>query len=121
MGWLTAVLPEQNAAKVLLDEEHEHLPTKEHDDNNYTLGRMGMHNIVIARPSVYGTNSAANTATNMLRTFQNLRFILMVGIGGGAPALPDPDDSLQDIRLGDVVVGFPKASHGKSSPLTILP
>lgn len=98
----------------MLDEQHEQLPTKENDDNTYTLGRVGMHNVVIARPAGYGTNSAANTATNMVRTFQNLRFVLMVGIGGGAPGPPVPEDSQEeDIRLGDVVVGFPKDSHCK--------
>ncbi|KAK6531048.1 hypothetical protein TWF281_007875 [Arthrobotrys megalospora] len=96
----------------MLDEQHEQLPTKENDDNTYTLGRVGRHNVVIARPAEYGTNSAANTSANMVRTFQNLRFVLMVGIGGGAPGPPVSEDSQEeDIRLGDVVVGFPKDSH----------
>ncbi|KAK6331278.1 hypothetical protein TWF730_004365 [Orbilia blumenaviensis] len=112
VGWLTAVLSEQNAAKIMLDEQHEQLPTKDNDDNTYTLGRVGVHNVVIARPAEYGTNSAANTSANMVRTFQNLRFVLMVGIGGGAPGPPVSEDSQEeDIRLGDVVVGFPKDSH----------
>ncbi|KAF3271318.1 hypothetical protein TWF217_005716 [Orbilia oligospora] len=48
----------------------------------------------------------------MIRTFQSLRFVLMVGIGGGAPGPPVSEDSQEeDIRLGDIVVGFPKDSH----------
>ncbi|KAF3221797.1 hypothetical protein TWF679_007011 [Orbilia oligospora] len=96
----------------MLDERHEQLPTNENDDNTYILGRVGKHNVVIARPAQYGTNSAANTAANMIRTFQSLRFVLMVGIGGGAPGPPVSENSQdEDIRLGDIVVGFPKDFH----------
>ncbi|KAL7915295.1 putative kinesin [Trichoderma velutinum] len=42
----------------------------------------------------------------MMRSFPNIRFGLMVGIGGGAPSKPC-DDSRDDIRLGDVVVSCP--------------
>ncbi|KAF3229757.1 hypothetical protein TWF106_000145 [Orbilia oligospora] len=112
VGWLTAILSEQNAARIMLDERHEQLPTNENDDNTYILGRVGKHNVVIARPAQYGTNSAANTAANMIRTFQSLRFVLMVGIGGGAPGPPVSENSQdEDIRLGDIVVGFPKDFH----------
>ncbi|KAF3150493.1 hypothetical protein TWF594_009137 [Orbilia oligospora] len=112
VGWLTAILSEQNASRIMLDEQHQQLPTNENDDNTYILGRVGKHNVVIARPAQYGTNSAANTAANMIRTFQSLRFVLMVGIGGGAPGPPVSEDSRgEDIRLGDIVVGFPKDSH----------
>ena len=44
---------------------------------------------------------------DMVRSFPNLRCCLMVGIGGGAPNLPD-----HDIRLGDVVVSSPRNSVG---------
>jgi hypothetical protein len=47
---------------------------------------------------VYSTTSAATVASQMLFTFQSIRFGLMVGIGGGAP------NKEFDIRLGDVVV-----------------
>ncbi|TLS31007.1 hypothetical protein PpBr36_03495 [Pyricularia pennisetigena] len=46
----------------------------------------------------YGLASAAVVATNMLRSFPNIRIGLMVGIAGGAPR------NGHDIRLGDVVV-----------------
>ncbi|EPS44183.1 hypothetical protein H072_1855 [Dactylellina haptotyla CBS 200.50] len=96
----------------MLDEQHMQLPTNAKDENTYTLGRVGSYNIVIARPASYGTNSAASTVANMVRSFQNLRFVLMVGIGGGAPGPPVPKNSREDdIRLGDVVVGYPKGSH----------
>ncbi|KAH7016002.1 nucleoside phosphorylase domain-containing protein, partial [Microdochium trichocladiopsis] len=52
-----------------------------------------------------GSGSAANVAANMFRSFKNLRFLLLVEIGGG---IPRPD---HDIRLGDVVVGRTMIQH----------
>ena len=114
VGWVCVLLSELNASRALLDEEHERLQPGEKDDNSYLLGRVGNHNVVIAFPGlgVYGTNAASQTVTNMVRTFRNIRFGLMVGVGGGAPRPPHPEDTLQDIRLGDVVVSDPKGKHG---------
>ncbi|KID82995.1 tetratricopeptide repeat domain protein [Metarhizium guizhouense ARSEF 977] len=47
----------------------------------------------------------------LLHHFPNIRFGLMVGIGGGAPATPS-DDPNKDIRLGDVVVSHSEGNHG---------
>lgn len=84
------------------------------DDNSYILGQVGKHNVVIAFPGagVHGTEAAARTTAHIIRTFRNIRFGLMVGIGGGAPKSPDPADPANDIRLGDVAVGEPKGSYG---------
>jgi hypothetical protein len=57
---------------------------------------------------MYGTNSAATVANNMLRTFTGIRFGLMVGIGGGIPNL----NKGWDIRLGDVVASQPDGTQG---------
>jgi nucleoside phosphorylase len=117
VGWICVLRPELNASRALLDEEYERLQPGEKDDNSYLLGRMGEHNVVIAFPGsgTYGTNAAAQTVTNMVRTFRNIRFGLMVGVGGGAPKPPHPEDPMKDIRLGDVVVSDPKGKHGKPS------
>ena len=40
------------------------------------------------------------------QSFPNLRIHLFVGIGGGVPRHPPPDDPERDIRLGDVAVGW---------------
>ncbi|WQF79138.1 Putative nucleoside phosphorylase domain, NACHT nucleoside triphosphatase [Colletotrichum destructivum] len=84
----------------MLDRTHESLPPKENDDNTYTLGNIGRHNIVMACLPLgqYGTNNAAIVASNMHRSFPSIRIRLMVGIGGGVPGHVD-------IRLGDIVVG----------------
>ncbi|TPX16938.1 uncharacterized protein E0L32_003500 [Thyridium curvatum] len=108
VGWICAIPVELGAAKAFLDEVHEkpgHIP---HDDNEYTLGRIGQHNVVIAvLPSgEYGTASAAIAARDLERSFPCIDIRLMVGVGGGAPS------SKHDIRLGDVVVSEPRDGHG---------
>lgn len=101
VGWISAISTEYVAAKVFLDEEHARPDlVTEHDNNDYTLGRIGRHNIVLAvlPDGEYGLTSAATVARDMLHSFPNIRIGLMVGIGGGAPW------GENDIRLGDVVV-----------------
>ncbi|KAH7190150.1 hypothetical protein DER44DRAFT_852011 [Fusarium oxysporum] len=108
VGWICAIATEYLAAQLFLDEEHEGPEfVSAHDSNNYTLGRIGKHNVVIAvlPHGEYGISSAAGVAKDMLHSFPNVRFGLMVGIGGGAPTTE------HDIRLGDVVVSA--SGHGK--------
>ncbi len=93
----------------MLDEEFEGPESAEvNDSNTYVFGRINEHNVVIGclPGGQYGTNAAAVVANNMIRSFTNLRFALMVGIGGGAPT----QDT--DIRLGDVVVSEPRGQLG---------
>ncbi|KAL7935686.1 ankyrin repeat-containing domain protein [Trichoderma chlorosporum] len=109
VGWICAIRPELVAAQVFLDEEHVRLKFVDDNDNNvYTLGRMGEHNVAMATlpNGQYGLVSAATVAKDMQRTFPNLRFGLMVGIGGGAPGVKN------DIRLGDIVVSEPENGFG---------
>ncbi|KAJ5136783.1 NACHT nucleoside triphosphatase [Penicillium atrosanguineum] len=102
IGWLCALPKEQTAARAMLDEEHEPLPTPRNDHNAYTCGSIRGHNVVIACLPNMGTNSAATVATSMINTFQSIRFGLMVGIGGGIPS---------KVSLGDVVVSQPVADY----------
>ncbi|KAL7964176.1 nucleoside phosphorylase domain-containing protein [Trichoderma sp. SZMC 28014] len=109
VGWITALPLEMAAAIDMLDEVHGKPNIQDsHDCNNYILGRIGLHHIVIAcLPSgIYGTTSAAVVAAQMLSSFRSIKFGLMVGIGGGVPSLD------HDIRLGDVVVGKPSGRTG---------
>ena len=108
VGWICALPTEMAAARGMLDELHDTLPSRLHDINSYIFGRIGDHNVVIAcLPSgVMGKISAARVATHMLSTFSGLRFGLMVGIGGGVPS------EEHDIRLGDVVVSKPTGTFG---------
>ncbi|KAL7963435.1 putative kinesin [Trichoderma compactum] len=110
VGWICALEVELAPSIAVLDEEFPDLPQVPGDSNTYTLGRIGEHNVVLAclPAGTTGTNAAATAATNMMRSFQNIRFTLMVGVGGGAPDVPS-NDSRNDIRLGDVVVSCPTA------------
>lgn len=109
IGWICAIKTELVAAKAFFDEEHEQLDKLDDNDNNiYALGRVGKHNVVVASlpKSEYGLVTAATVARDMLRSFPNVRFGLMVGIAGGAPSKG------HDIRLGDVVVSGRDAGTG---------
>ena len=108
VGWISALPIELAAAAEMLDEEHEDLPQDPTDNNIYTFGRIGEHNVVIAclPAGQMGTNSAAMVASQMKSRFPSIRFGLMVGIGGGVPSAES------DIRLGDVVISQPHLQHG---------
>ncbi len=99
IAWICALSLELAASRAMLDEEHPLPPNQAGDDNAYVLGRIDQHNVVMTcLPGQYGTNNAAIVATNLKRSFPNIRATLMVGIGGGAP-------SQANLYLGDVVVG----------------
>ncbi|KAF5590866.1 ankyrin protein [Fusarium pseudoanthophilum] len=112
VGWVCALSTEFTAAQEQFDEEYEPHEGPEHreanDFNVYSFGKIKGHMVVVAvlPNGQYGTTSAATVAKDMIRSFRNIRFGLMVGIGGGAPTKD------QDIRLGDVVVSSPTSEHG---------
>jgi nucleoside phosphorylase len=118
VGWICPLEVEQIAALEMLDEEHERLPQALSDHNVYNLGSIAGHNVVIAGLHQPGNNPAATVVTQMRMTFPNLRFGLLVGIGGGVPVKTDNGT----IRLGDVVVsktagensGAVQYDHGKA-------
>jgi nucleoside phosphorylase len=70
----------------------------EQDRNIYVFGQMGQHMVVCTTLPYYGNNAAAICAENLRRSFSNILFCFLVGIGGGIPS------PLADVRLGDVVV-----------------
>ena len=93
----------------MLDETYQNLAGQDPcDHNNYILGQIANHNVVIAGlpAGMYGTTMAATVAKDMRRTFKSIHFGLMVGIRGGAPTPTD------DIRLGNIVVSQPTATSG---------
>src|SRR5436309_13167592 len=92
-----------------MDEIHENVPSSR-DQNRYTLGQIGTHNIVVAVMRAIGNNRAASVAMQLLNDFRSIRFGLLVGIEGG-----EPDEDGDDIRLGDVVVSKPTATFGVTS------
>lgn len=109
VGWICTIPTESIAASCFLDETHERPDHVSINDNNdYTLGKMAGHNVVIAvlPDGQYGQSSATGAAKDMLNSFPNIRVGLMVGIAGGAPTVQN------DIRLGDVVVSSPQDKTG---------
>ncbi|KAH7191792.1 nucleoside phosphorylase domain-containing protein [Fusarium flagelliforme] len=100
IAWFCMLPIEMTAAQNMLDEIHHQLPIRRDDLNTYTLGSIRSHNIVIVFPrhEPYGNSPSATVINNLIRTYPLIRYALMVGIGGAAPAT-------KDIRLGDIVVG----------------
>ena len=119
VGWLCALPIELAASKLVLDEQYQGLGFDPNDETKYSLGSIGNHNVVMGclPAGEIGIGAAATVATRMRAKFPNIRFGLMVGIGGGVP-------SHADVRLGDVVVSQPVGDRrgviqydlGKSTP-----
>ncbi|KAL4937662.1 hypothetical protein BDV06DRAFT_226732 [Aspergillus oleicola] len=108
--WVCALPLEAAAARAMLDKVHPRLPQLTNDQNVYTLGAIAGHNIVVAcLPSgAYGTISATVVITQLLSTFTEVKFGLMVGVGGGIPRTIN-----NNMWLGDIVVSKP-TSEGTS-------
>lgn len=108
IGWICALPIEFDAAREMLDEEHEPLPqfVREHpqfvkDNWSYVLGNIGKHNVVITNPSskAFAELPLSKVASQVCSTFPNIHCGLAVGINSGShtPSI--------DVRLGDIVVG----------------
>ncbi|KAF6819832.1 ankyrin repeat protein [Colletotrichum plurivorum] len=107
VGWICPLEVEQIAAIKMLDETHESVPQSSTDHNVYKLGSINGYNIVIAGLHGPGNVAAATVVTQMRTTFPNLRYGLLVGIGGGVPVTTDHGI----IRLGHIVVSKPTGIH----------
>jgi len=104
VGVICALPLERTAVESMLDSYHDLQPTAPGDNNMYSFGSIGKHNVGLASlgSGSYGTVSASGVANDMRQSSPGVKFSLMVGIAGGAPR-PTAKDG--DIRLGDVVVG----------------
>ena len=88
VGWICSLPIELAMVRAMLDSTHAPLGSQpEHDKNHYHLGEIGEHKIVITCLAEYGTANAGAAAKSMQATFSQLRFGLLVGIGGGATSL----------------------------------
>lgn len=110
VGWICAIPVEHLAAVVFLDGDQHPPPTylSPGDSNAYVLGEIGRHNVVIASlpKGEYGVSSATGVVKDMIHSFNKVRIVMMVGIGGGVPSRK------HDIRLGDIVVAMPTPEGG---------
>lgn len=107
IGIICALAIEKAAMVAMLDKTHPKLRKADNDNNEYTLGKIKAHNVVIAclPAGSIGNGPAATVANNMQRSFP-IKFGLMVGVGGGVWS------KKEDIRLGDVIVSEPTGTHG---------
>ena len=108
IGIVTAIPIEFAAMESMLDEVMEY-PRIPSDPNKYVVGTIPVHSsgesaenhVVITLLAKMGNNSAASAATNLLRSFPNVKNVIMVGIAGG---IPNPSNPTKHVRLGDIVV-----------------
>lgn len=101
---------ELRPARLMLDEEHETPPYDTYyDENTYRCGAINGHAVVIATCSQgeTGNVNAERLTGPMFKTFPNIRMVVLVGIGGGIPRSTLSNDPLENLHLGDVVVGWP--------------
>ncbi|KFA60077.1 hypothetical protein S40285_09261 [Stachybotrys chlorohalonatus IBT 40285] len=110
VAWIAPVSDlELLPSRLMLDEEHDP-PDYDtaYDDNIYTYGTLAGHNVVIATcpPGLTGNVNAGRVTGPMFKTFTSLRMALLVGIGGGIPRVHEPDDPIENVHVGDVVVGW---------------
>ncbi|KAK4953368.1 hypothetical protein LTR10_009078 [Elasticomyces elasticus] len=107
VGIICALDVEKAAMEAMLDEEHRGVVKLCGDDNSYSFGRIGQHDVMIAclPAGVTGKAFAATVAKDMIRSFP-IKVGFMVGIGGGVWS------EKTDVRLGDVVVSQPDGMHG---------
>ncbi|KAL3442973.1 nucleoside phosphorylase domain-containing protein [Aspergillus insuetus] len=106
IGWIAALPVEFAAARAMLTHRHKRLPVAAGDSNAYFLGSIGDHNIAIACINEAGGLPASIVASNMVKTFPSVRYVRMVGIGGGIRSEKYP------IQLGDIVVSEPSGIFG---------
>ncbi|KAF3283293.1 hypothetical protein TWF970_001272 [Orbilia oligospora] len=70
------------------------------DQNTYTNGRIGKHNVVLTLLPGAGKVNSAKASSNLLISYPGIRLTLLVGICGGVPTYGEG----KDIVLGDVVI-----------------
>lgn len=105
VGIVTALPVEERAMQSLVERRRRH--REPNDRNSYWVGVVPSaepdlpHNVALVMMPRDGTQSAATCCANMLRTFPNIRAVIMTGIAGG---IPRPEQPAKHVRLGDVVV-----------------
>lgn len=70
------------------------------DDNAYTLGRIGRHNVVLVHMGGLGKGIASHAASCARSSYPDIELALVVGICGGLPF----GENNAEVILGDVVI-----------------
>ncbi|KAI1330265.1 nucleoside phosphorylase domain-containing protein [Xylariaceae sp. FL0255] len=111
VAWICpATTVELLPSRLMLDGEHD-TPQYDtaYDDDVYIFGNMAGHNLVIATcpKGMAGNVNAGRLAGPLFKSFPTIRMALLVGICGGVPRPVPSASSVDDVHVGDVVVGAP--------------
>lgn len=84
------------------------------DPNQYTMGAIGRHHVVVVHMPGMGKSNGASVAANCRNSFPSLGLVLVVGICGGVPFTK----SGVEIILGDIIVsdGLIQYDFGRQFP-----
>lgn len=104
-GILTALPEELAAMRALIDAPERAIARG--DRANYVTGTLPSldpdqpHQVVVTMMGDTGNDAAVQACANLIRSFESVGFVLMVGIAAG---VPDPRRPERHVRLGDIVV-----------------
>jgi nucleoside phosphorylase len=103
---ICALLLEANAVHAVFDklwkDEGKHYGQAPGDENTYTTGVIGDHNVVLAYMPGIGKVNASAVAASLKSSFIGIRLALIVGVCGGVPSVR-ADAKREEIFLGDVI------------------
>jgi nucleoside phosphorylase len=108
VGWIAPLPLELTTARSVLEQEYGPVYAGGY---SYYGGKIGTHDVILGVQSRMGTDAAADLAARMQAAFPNIKFFLVVGIGGGVPRY-GPAGAVSEIVLGDVVVSYPRSDLG---------
>ncbi|KAH7153734.1 hypothetical protein DER46DRAFT_560503 [Fusarium sp. MPI-SDFR-AT-0072] len=76
------------------------------DPNNYTTGRIGKYNVVLALLPGIGKTNAASAVASMRSSYGGLRLALLIGVCGAMPYDQDVEIWLGDVVISNAVVQY---------------
>ncbi|KAK1855472.1 phosphorylase superfamily protein [Colletotrichum chrysophilum] len=85
----------------LWDENGDRFGRSQNDPNNYTTGRIGRHNVVLALLPNMGKTSSSGAAAALRSSYTGLKLAILAGVCGGVPG---SGDEVDEMILGDVVI-----------------
>jgi nucleoside phosphorylase len=85
VGWITTLSTEFGAARRMFDKRHK-TPKVRGDRFQYATGTILEHNVVIACSGEAGVGRASYCASQMMRSFPNIKIAFLSGVGGGVPS-----------------------------------
>ena len=106
---ICALQIESDAVEAMFDEDWEEdlkYPKIKNDNNTYSMGRIGEHNVVVAFMPGIGKANSAMVTTSFKRSFPEIRLGLVVGICGGMPFIREHrrDPREVNVFLGDIII-----------------